>query len=135
MCEHADLAAMMGIMRKHVCHHRGIGGPWFCPAVTAKRFYTALDQGLLNHFAAEGGAFGQGDAHLLGGAAAAVESGRRFQMRGGESQPFSANVVHMREDGGDCASAVWWFSAPRGGIEMIEDNLVHAVVDGVAAHQ
>ena len=57
MCEHADLAAMMGIMRKHVCHHRGISGPWFRPAVAAKRFYTALEQGLLNHFAAESGAF------------------------------------------------------------------------------
>ena len=131
MCEHADLAAMMGIMRNHVCDHRGISGPWFGPAVAAKLFYKALDQGLLNHFAAEGGAFGQRHAHLLGGAAAAVKRGRKLEMRGRESQPFSANVVHMGKDGGDGASAAWWFGAPGGGIEMIEDNLVHAVVDGV----
>ena len=59
MCEHADLAAMMGIMRNHVCDHGGIGRPGFRPAVAAKRFYAGLDQGLLNHFATEGCAFGQ----------------------------------------------------------------------------
>ena len=56
-------------------------------------------------------------------------------MRGGESQPFSANVMHVRKDGGDGAAASWWFGAPGSGIKVIEDNLVHAVVDSVALHQ
>ncbi len=105
MREHADLAAMMGIMRNHVCHHCGIGGPWFCPAVAAKGFDMALSQGLYNHFAATGRAFGQRQAHLLGRAAAAVERRRELQMRGRESQPFSTHVMHMGEDGGDGAAA------------------------------
>ena len=56
-------------------------------------------------------------------------------MRGGEPEPFSAHVVDMGEDGGDGAAAAWWFGAPGSGIKMIEDNLVHAVVDSVALHQ
>ena len=52
-------------------------------------------------------------------------------MRGGEPEPFSAHVVDMGEDGGDGAAAAWWFGAPGSGIKMIEDNLVHAVVESV----
>ena len=56
-------------------------------------------------------------------------------MRGGEPEPFSADVVDVREDGGDRPSlAPGQFRAPCTGIEMLENDLIHPFVYCVTLH-
>src|SRR5712692_8809466 len=54
-------------------------------------------------------------------------------MRGGKPQPLATNVVDVSEDGSDGASlAAGRFGSPGTGVEMLEHDLVHAVVDRVS---
>jgi hypothetical protein len=57
-------------------------------------------------------------------------------MRGGEPEPFSADVVDVREDGGDRPSlAPGQSGAPGIRIEMLEKDLIHALAYRVTLHQ
>ena len=51
-------------------------------------------------------------------------------MRGGEAYPLRANVVHVGEDCGDGADFAGRFGAPCGRVEMFDQELVHAFIDG-----
>ena len=57
-------------------------------------------------------------------------------MRGREPQPLAADVVNVSEDGSDGTSlAPGRLGAPRAGVEMLKQELVHPVVDGVGLQQ
>ena len=69
-------------------------------------------------------------------AARAVKLRGQREMRGGEPQPLATDVMHMSEyrcDGSRVAAKR--LRSPRVGIEMLEDQLVHAVIDDVALEQ
>ncbi len=51
-------------------------------------------------------------------------------MRSCKPDPFGADVVHMSEDGRDCATFAGWFGSPSGRIEMFNQKLVHAIIGG-----
>jgi len=54
-------------------------------------------------------------------------------MRGRKPQPFAADVLDMREDGGDRTRSIpGRFGAPRALIQILDHNLIHLVVHAVA---
>lgn len=129
MREHADLAAMMSFVRKHVAEHFHANGPRLRPAVSVKRLDAAATaERFREHLAAAGGAFGQCGADLLRGAAGTVQLSRNFEVRGGQPDPLGADVVHVGEDGDDRAGLAGRFGAPGARVEMFDEKLVHAVI-------
>jgi len=54
-------------------------------------------------------------------------------MRGGEPKPLSTDIVHVGEDGGNGTStgSVGHRAAPGARGEMLKDELVQLVVDGI----
>jgi hypothetical protein len=136
MGQHTHLAAMMRVVRDHVSHHGWACGPRFRPTVSAKRFDPAPGKGVGKHLGTARAAFQQGGSGLLLRAGGAVEWGWELEMRGGLSSPFATHVMDVRDDGGDRSSLTpGQFGAPRSGIEMLEDNLIHLLVYGVTFHQ
>ena len=57
-------------------------------------------------------------------------------MRGGEPQPLATNVVHVREDScnGSRIAAIS-LRSPRPRVQMLEDELVHAIIHGIGFEQ
>lgn len=56
-------------------------------------------------------------------------------MRSGQPDPFTADVVHVGEDGGDGADIAGRLGFPCGGVEMLDDELVHLLIDGKYARR
>ncbi len=131
MSEHAHLAAVVGLVRDHVGEHGCARRPRFSPAVAMKLFNAALRvESLLQHLRTECGTLREGLLDLLRRAVGTGELGWPLQVRRGQAKPLAADVVDMAEDGGDGARfAVRKLGSPRAGIEMLEHQLVHAVVD------
>src|SRR5205807_10025662 len=103
------------------------------PAVAEKFLDAALAvESFGQHFATARAALGESGASLFWGAVRPVELGWNFQMRSGQPDPLAADVVHVREDGGDRADFCEWISCrlwpPRGRIKVFDHKLVHALI-------
>jgi hypothetical protein len=138
MSEHTHLTSMMRVMRDHVRQHGGARGPRSCPPIAAERFNLAgrPRQSVRKHVRAACCAFEESGLDLLLRAGGAVEPGGELQMRGGQPEPFAADVVDVREDGGDCPPATpRRRGAPYSRMQVFEDDLVHTLIYGVTLHQ
>jgi len=129
---------MVGFMRKHVGEHGSASGPYSRPASAREFRDLALGfggQSVGEHAETLRGAFSVRDGSLLHGAAVRIERGRTFQVRGGMLKPHETAVVQVDENRGDGAAIVALYSrrlrAPRLGVEVREQELIHCVVDGV----
>ena len=130
MGQHTDLAAMMGVVRNHVCHHGSVGLPWSRPTVAVK------DLGLGDHLAATRATLSQSGLRLLLRTSKAVKLRWDLHMRDGQPQPFATHVVDVGHDGRDCSPLTpRQLSAPRSGIQILQQELIHPLVDCVALHQ
>jgi hypothetical protein len=88
------------------------------------------------HLRAARATFKQSRSSLLLRATCMAERCRKLQMRGRQSEPFATNIVDVREDGSDGSPfAPRQLRAPRSRIEMLENDLVHSLIYGVALHQ
>jgi hypothetical protein len=138
MREHANLAAMMGFVRKHVAQHFRADRPRPSPAVSEK-FLDAADTILTvcttakrfsKHLRAASGALGQPRTGLPWRAVRAVELPWNFQVRSGKPDPLGADIVHVREDCRDGASFAERLGFPCGRVKVLDENLIDAVVCG-----
>jgi hypothetical protein len=131
MREHAHLPAMVGFMRKHVAEHFRAHRPRQRPAVSVKPLNAATTaEGFRQHLRAARGALRQSRASLLRRAVRGVELSRNLQMRGGEPDPLGAGVVNVREDRRNGTGFPGRFRYPRGRVELLDQNLVHAIIGG-----
>ena len=131
MREHADLAAMVSFVSKHVAEHLRADRPRLGPAIAVKLFDTAAAaERFGEHLRAASGAIRQCRAGLLLGAMRTVKLRRNFQLRSGKPDPLGADIVDVSEDRGDGANFSGRFGLPGGGVEMFDQNLVDAIVDG-----
>ncbi len=51
-------------------------------------------------------------------------------MRRRKPDPLAADIVHVREDGRDGADAAGRFGIPCGGVKLLDESLVDAIVGG-----
>jgi hypothetical protein len=123
---------MMGFMREHVAKHFQADWPSRRQGVSAKHLDAAAGtaERFSQHLNAASGAFGQRCAGLRLRAAGAVELEWDFQMRSGEPDPLGSDVVHVGEDGHNGAGLAGRFGFPGGGIKMLDEQLVRALVGG-----
>ena len=130
MRQHADLSAMMGFVGQHVAEHLNANRPGLSPAIPEKLFDTAASvKRFCEHLGTASATFGQRCAGLLLGAVRATELLRNFQVRGRQPDPLTANIVYVREDGGDAADFAGRFRCPCVAVETLDDRLIHAIVD------
>jgi hypothetical protein len=136
MREHAYLAAMVSFVRQHVAEHFRANRPGPSPSISAKLLDAAfaIAESFAEHLGAASGAFRQGCARLLRSAVRAVELAWNLQVRSGQAQPLGADVVHVREDRGDRADLTRRFRFPGGGVKMLDQHLVQAIVGGKDSH-
>ena len=120
--EHADLAAMVGFVGKHVAEHFNPNGPGGSEAVPGELFHAAATgvESFREHLEAAGGALGQSRTRLLRRAVRTVELRWNVEMRRGQPYPLAANVVHVGEDRGDSADVAGRFGFPCGGVEVFD---------------
>ena len=136
MGQHTNLAAMMRVVRDHVSLHGRACRPWFRPTVAVKDPALRLRKSFGQHLGAAGATFKQSLGGLFLRTAAALKWCRKRQVWCGKPYPFTANVMDMAEDGGNCASfAPGQLRVPSSGIEMLENDLVHPFVNRVAFDQ
>ena len=139
--DHTDLSAMMGFVGEHVAKHLQSGGPRLGPGVAEKLRDSAGTgvEGFGEHLGAAGGALGQCGTGLLGRRVGAVELGWDLQVGRAKPDPLGADVVHMSEDGCNGTDAGGWFrwraGFPNGGVEMFDEELVHAFIGGKDAER
>jgi len=84
------------------------------------------------------GAFFEREGGLRHGAAERVERRGALEMGGGISEPRDADIVQVGKDGSDGAATGFCareFGAPRAGMEISEQELVHRVVDGIGLQE
>src|SRR2546423_1725649 len=95
MRKHTHLAAMVGLMRKHVAQHFRANWPRPGPAVSVKLLDPVpIAKRFSEHLRAAGGALGQSPAGLLRRAVRAVELWWDLQVRSGKPDPLGADIVH-----------------------------------------
>ncbi len=138
MRKHQDLSAMVGLVREHVGEHGGARRPNSCPASPRKTGDSAVRlrrESIGEHAEALRGALFVGSGSLFHGAAIGFERRRTLEMRSGMLDPYEAAVMQMSENGGNGAAAAAVDSAQLGApsprIEMLQQELIHGVVDGV----
>lgn len=137
MGQHANLSAVMRLVRNHVSTHRSSRAPRPRPAVSHKAgdasWRTA--EGIAHHFAAERRTFGQSRSCLPLCASGAIQTGCDHQVRSRKPQPFATNVVHVSENGSDRSrSFARRLGSPGTRIEMLQQELVHAIVQRIGLH-
>ena len=131
MREHTHLSAMVGFVRKHVAEHFHANRPRRSPAVSEKFLDAASTaEGFREHFGAASGALGQSRTGLPRRAMRAVELLRKLQVRSCKPEPLGADIVHVREDRGNGADLAGRLGGPGGGVKMLDENLVHAIIGG-----
>ena len=132
MREHTHLPAMVGFVRKHVAQHFQANRPRPSPAVSAKLLDAAptTAERFSEHLRAASGALGQSRTGLLRRAVRAVELWWNLQVRSCKPDPLGADIVHVREDGRNGADVAGRFGSPGCGVQMLDKNLVHAIVGG-----
>lgn len=129
--EHADLTAVVGLVGDHVAEHLGADGPRLSPSITTKGLGASFRiERFGEHRGTELCAYGERGAGLLRSAPGAVESRGRLEVRGGQADPFHPNVVHVGEDGRDGADLAGRPGGPDVRVEMLDEKLIEAVVDG-----
>jgi hypothetical protein len=60
----------------------------------------------------------------------AVELSWNLQVRSCKPDPLGADIVHVREDRRNGADPAGRFGSPGGRVEMLDKNLVHAIIGG-----
>src|SRR6266496_3916319 len=80
------------------------------------------------------GTLGQSGTGLLRRAVRAVELSWNLQVRSCKLDPLGADIVHVREDGRDGAGLARRCGSPGGRVEMLDENLVDAIVGGKDLH-
>jgi hypothetical protein len=132
MRKHTHLPAMVGFVSKHVAQHFRANRPRPSPAISAK----LLDEAAITaerfgeHLRTTRGALGQSSTSLLRRAVRTVELRWNLQVRSRKPDPFSADIVHMGEDGRNGADVAGRFGFPCGRVEMFHKHLVDAVING-----
>src|SRR5277367_1160862 len=130
MSEHAHLTAVVRLVRDHIGEHGRAWSPRAGPPVAMKFFDAATGESLRQHLRTEGCTLRESSLDFLLRAAGAIEPGWRLAVRRRQPKPLAANIVDVREDGSDGARfAAGELGAPRARVEMLEHELVHAVVD------
>ena len=129
---------MVCLVREHVGEHGRPGGPNSCPASARKLGDLAVrlsGESVGEHAEALRGALFVGSGSFFHGAAIGFERRRTLEMRSGMLDPYEAAVMQMRENGSNGATAAAVDSAQLGApsprIEMLQQELIHGVVDGV----
>ena len=133
MCEHADLAAMVGFVGKHIAEHFRAWRPGRPPAIPAKLLDATAGgaaKRFFQHFGAANCAQSQCRAGLPCCAVRALQLRGDLQVRGRQPDPFGADVVHVREDRGDGASFAGRFGEPGRRVKLFDEKLVHAIIGG-----
>jgi hypothetical protein len=132
MRKHAHLPAMVGFVRKHVAEHLHARRPGLGPAVSEKLPDAALTvtERFGEHFFAASGALSQSSAGLPRRAVCTVELSRNLQVRSRKPDPLATHIVQVREDGHNGTGLAGRLGAPRGRVKVLDNYLVHAVVDG-----
>jgi hypothetical protein len=130
--EHADLAAMVGLVRNHVAEHFRANLPWLRPAVPEKFLdgVFRVVEGVSQHLCAASGTLSQCRTSLPRRATHAVQLCRNFQVRSGKPDPFAADIVHVGENHRDAASLPGRLGTPHGEVEIFDENLINAIVGG-----
>jgi len=135
MGEHGRLSAVMGVMGNHVGEHGNARRPWPGPAIAQKTLPAApgSSQSFREHLGAAFATFGQRISCLFLGAAAALKRRWELEVWSGEPEPLAANVVDVREDGGDGATFVARpLRLPRARVELLQKKLVHSIVQSIS---
>ena len=131
MREHAHLSAVVGFVSQHVAQHFRANRPGTSPPVPVKILNAATAaERFREHVDAASGALRQGRAGLLWRAVRAIEFGWDLQVRSGQPDPLAADVMHVGENCSDGAGAAGRFSVPCSRVQMLDQNLVHAIVRG-----
>ncbi len=132
MRKHTYLPAMVGFVRNHVAEHFRTDRPWFGPGVAAKLVDApaSIAESVREHLRATSCAFGESRTRLPRSAAGAVELWRNLDVWSCKPDPLGADVVHVREDRSDGANVARRPGFPRGGIQMLDQHLVDAIIGG-----
>ena len=137
MRQHANLSAMMRVMRDHVGDHGNTRRPGLRPSVALEVLDLPLrTQGFTDHLSTKPRAPGERKACLPRCASAAVELRRKRKMGCGEPQPLAADVLHVSKYCRDRAgTAARRLRPPGSRIKFLQDDLVHPVVDRISLGQ
>ena len=132
MREHTHLPAMVSFVRKHVAQHFHASRPGPSPAVSEKLLDAAfaIAQRFPEHLRTASRAFGQSRTRLLRRAVYAAELRWNFQVRSGEPDPLGADIVYVGEDRCNGADVAGRFCCPNGGVELLDEKLVYAIIGG-----
>lgn len=138
MSQHAYLPTVMSIVDDHVSNHGDSRGPRSGPPVAEEFFDSSLRrvQRLFEQLRAAPCAFSQRSSRLTLRAACAIEFSGQLNMRRGEPQPLAPDIMHMSEDRRDGARITTGRLRPPGaGIQVLEDELIHPLINGVVFQQ
>jgi hypothetical protein len=132
MRQHAHLAAMVSFVSDHVAQHLRANGPRLGPAISSELHDATLRRAerFGQHLFAACGALSQRRTGLLWRTVGTFKLRGNFEVRRGEPDPLTADVVHVRKDCRDSADAAGRFGFPDGGIKTLNEELIHAIVDG-----
>jgi hypothetical protein len=133
MSQHAHLTAVVGFVHDHICDHSRARRPWLEPAVTVKLPDSTLgSESLSQHLRTKRSALRESVLRLPLRAAGAIQPWRRLQVRRRQAKPLAANVMDVGKDSGDGARfAARNLRAPGTRVEMLEHELIHALIDRV----
>lgn len=137
MSQHANLSAMMRLVRNHVSTHRSSRAPRPRPAVSEKTgdapWKTA--ERITDHFAAARCTLGEGRSCLLLRTSTAIQERWDLQMRSREPQPFTTNVVDVSKHRSDSSTSfAGRLGSPGAWIQLLQQELIYAVVQRIGLH-
>ncbi len=133
MSQHANLTAVVRFVHDHIREHSRARGPRREPAVALKLLDSAFGrESFGQHLQAKHSTLRESVLRLLLRAAGAIQPWGGLQVRRRQAKPLAANVVDVGKNGGDGAPlATRKLRAPCTRVEMLEHELVHAVIDRV----
>jgi len=136
MREHANLPAMMSLVRNHVTPHFRPNRPRSGPAVSVKVPDAAIRiaERFGQHLFTTSGTLRESGACLLQCALRTIELYWNLEMRSGQPHPLATDVVHVGEDSRDVAYVARRFGSPRARIKVFDQGLIHAIVNGKNPH-
>jgi hypothetical protein len=137
MGQHANLSAVMRLVRNHISTHGGSREPRPRPAVSEKTGHAPwrTAERITDHFAAARCTLGQGRSCLLLRTSTAIQARWDLQMRSREPQPFTTNVVDVSKNGSDSSSSfAGRLGSPGTWIQILQQELVYAVIQRIGLH-
>jgi hypothetical protein len=141
MRQHNNLPAMMRLMRENVRKHRPTGGPDRNPT-PAREFRNPprcpAGQGICQHPQTLRCALLVRGRRLLDRAPERIERRGTLQMRSGILDPHQPAVMQVRKDRPNRPPSTFrprQLGAPSPRIEVLQQKLVHRIVDGICLQQ